>query len=136
MNGSARLFDFELAGYRHALLDVAYLHLGFQWCYQPGRIPPDVLGEAETAYRLEASSGIPMALDQAAYQRGLTAAAAAWAARQIATLHEYAAMSDSASVYPALSQWISELVNAFEREELTGHRRLYRSFDRQAGFKK
>jgi hypothetical protein len=47
----ARLFDFELAGYRHDLLDVAYLYLGFHCCYQPGRIPPAVLGDAEAAYR-------------------------------------------------------------------------------------
>jgi hypothetical protein len=146
------LFDFELAGYRHALLDVAYLHLGFQWCYQPGRIPPDVLREAETAYRLEASSGISLTLDEPAYQRALATAAAAWAmlaggrvvrrldrggtfasadaARQVATMREYVALSGRATSYPALSHWTSELVSAFDREEPTGQRGLYRPFDR------
>lgn len=150
-NGAARLFDFELAGYRHAMLDVAYLHLGFHWCYRPGRVPPEVLSEAETAYRLEASAGIPAALDESVYQRALTAAAAAWAmlsasmvvvhldgggaleaagaARHVATVREYLAMSGRGACFPALSHWISELVTAFERDGPRCERGLYRSFD-------
>jgi hypothetical protein len=151
-DGRARLFDFELAGYRHALLDAAYLHLGFQWCYRPGRIPPDVLREAETAYRLEAGSGIQLVLDEPVYQRGLTAAAAAWAtlagsmvtryldrtgtlaaadtARQAATIRQYLTMPGSASCFPALSDWLSEIAAAFDREQPTDQHGLYRSFDR------
>lgn len=64
----ARLFDFELAGYRHALLDVTYLHLGFCCCYHPGRIPIALLGEAEAAYRIEAACGIPAVLDENFYR--------------------------------------------------------------------
>jgi hypothetical protein len=149
-NGTARLFDFELAGYRHALLDVAYLHLGFQWCYQPGRMP-DVLREAETAYRLEAGSGISLTLDEPGYQRALATAAAAWAmlaggmvvrhldrggtfasddaARQVATMREYVALSGRTTRYPTLSHWITELVSAFDHEQPTGQRGLYRPFD-------
>jgi hypothetical protein len=149
-NGIAHLIDFELAGYRHALLDVAYLHLGFHWCYQPGQIPADMLREAETAYRREASAGIPVILDEPVYQRALTAAAAAWAVlaagmvmrhldrgrlasadatRHVATMREYVAKFGRASWYPALSRWISDLVTALEREEATGHRGPYRAFN-------
>jgi hypothetical protein len=151
-NGSARLFDFELAGYRHALLDIAYLHLGFHWCYQPGRIPPDVLGEAEAAYRMQAGVGIPAILDELVYQPNLVAAAAAWAilsgsmvirhldrggtllaanvARHVATLHAYIETFGSASCYPAVSHWVFDVVSSFSHEEPVSQRHLYSSFDR------
>jgi hypothetical protein len=151
-NGAARLFDFELAGYRHALLDVAYLHLGFQWCYQPGRIPPEVLREAEAAYRVQAGAGIPAILDELVYQPNLAAAVAAWAilsasmvirhvdrggtlqagdaARHVATVHAYIETFGSASCYPAVSRWVFDVVSSFSHGERLSQRSLYSSFDR------
>jgi hypothetical protein len=150
--GIARLIDFELAGYRHTLLDAAYLHLGFQWCYQPGQLPPDVLDDAETAYRLQAGAGIPLMLDEPAYQQALTGAATAWVilsagallrqldrsgslpaadqGRHVATMREYIAVFGSASCYPAMSHWITDLVGAFELGKPGSRPSRYRPFER------
>lgn len=78
-DGLARFFDFELAGYRHALLDAAYLYLGFHACYDPGRLPDQLLREAEHTYRRSAGTHIPAMLDEDMYHQQLTLATAAWA---------------------------------------------------------
>ncbi|MBM7787740.1 hypothetical protein [Tenggerimyces flavus] len=69
-----RFFDFELAGFRHCLLDGAFLRMSFPSCYRWGRLPVDVRAAAENAYR-DALAPI----DDDTYRRGMAAAGGAWA---------------------------------------------------------
>jgi hypothetical protein len=69
-----RFFDFELAGFRHCLLDGAFLRMSFPSCYRWGRLPDDVRTAAEDAYRAALGT-----FDDDAYRRGLVAACGAWA---------------------------------------------------------
>lgn len=135
---AARLCDFELAGYRHALLDVSYLYLGFHCCYEPGLIPTSILREAESVYRDEASCGIGELVDQDVYLHGLAVAAAAWAilavldlfpgsparrtgdnkrvTRSVATLESCVAIWRRASQLPALADWTAKLLRQLGRD--------------------
>jgi hypothetical protein len=53
-------FDFEFAGFRHALLDAAYLHLPFPTCWCVARLPDGLPDALETVYRQELAPAVPM----------------------------------------------------------------------------
>jgi len=78
LGGVVRFIDFEHACFRHALLDAAALHFTFPACPCWSRIPEDVAGRAEDAYRQEMACACPAVLDQASYAPALTSAWAAW----------------------------------------------------------
>ena len=50
-DGSARLFDLEFGGFRHALLDIAYLHTTMPTCWCVRRLPRHVANGAVRLYR-------------------------------------------------------------------------------------
>lgn len=51
VDGGVRFFDFEFAGFRHALLDAAYLNLPFPTCWCVSRFPAALLPELLAVYR-------------------------------------------------------------------------------------
>jgi hypothetical protein len=56
-NGGVRFLDFEFSGFRHALLDAAFLWLPFPTCQHVARLPKEHLMQADAAYR--AALGLP-----------------------------------------------------------------------------
>jgi hypothetical protein len=75
---AVRFFDFEFAGFRHALLDAAYFHLPFPTCWCVNRLPDGRPARLEAAYRAEAARGIPAVADDAAFDRERLRAGAYW----------------------------------------------------------
>lgn len=75
-----RLYDFEVAGFGHALLDGAYPRLRHLNCFDAYGIPREIQRSMEAAYRDAFSNGCPAANDDTAFARGMTAACAAWMA--------------------------------------------------------
>ena len=71
-DGSVALFDFEWGSKGSALLDAVYLHLPFPSCWCANEIPPELVVEAESAYRRE------FACTDDQFTNGLAAAAVAW----------------------------------------------------------
>jgi hypothetical protein len=73
-----RLLDFEFGGFRHALLDAAYLRILLPTCWGVNQIPKDVMRRAEAAYRGELVKGCPEAKDEATFTHALVEACAFW----------------------------------------------------------
>jgi hypothetical protein len=84
--GAVRFFDFEDAGFRHALLDATVLRYLYPTGGPPWRLPLEVAGPLEPAYRAAAAPGCPGVLDDAAYEQGMAAAGAAWTILRLARL--------------------------------------------------
>ncbi len=79
--GSApRLYDFEVSGFRHALLDGSMGRLRHLNCLDAFRIPADTAADMDAAYRVALSRRCPAALDDDRFARGMVAACAAWTA--------------------------------------------------------
>lgn len=76
--GRLRFFDFEFGGFRHALLDAAYLHLPFPTCWCVNRLPKDLPDELETVYRRELASSCPEARSEAVFHAAMNQAVAYW----------------------------------------------------------
>jgi hypothetical protein len=83
-DGSLRFFDFEFAGFRHALLDAAYFYLPFPTCWCVNRLPEPMVAMMETAYRRALAPGCPSALDDAIFLPALSWACGFWA---VTTIH-------------------------------------------------
>lgn len=83
-DGWARFFDFEFAGFGHALLDAAYFYMPFPTCWCVNRLPDEQIARMETIYRRELASGFPPALDDAVFLPALAAACAYWAMATLA----------------------------------------------------
>ena len=77
-DGRVMFFDLEFAGFRHALLDAAYLTVPFSTCWCMGRLPEDLIGRALAAYRAAFDP------DPRGFERGLAAATGYWMTRTIA----------------------------------------------------
>ena len=77
-DGSLRFFDFEFAGFGHALRDAAYLCVPFPTCWCVNRLPGDLSQELVQAYRTELSASCPEAGDDRTFGLGLAAACAYW----------------------------------------------------------
>ena len=78
------LIDFEMAAFRHALLDAAVLRFPFPNCTPWARLPPAVVARAECAYRARLPKGLVDDAD--AYGRALTPPLAAWCILRLARL--------------------------------------------------
>ena len=76
-DGRVMFFDLEFAGFRHALLDAAYLTAPFSTCWCIGRIPEDLVAKAISAYRAAFDP------DPANFDRALAAATGYWMTRTI-----------------------------------------------------
>lgn len=75
---SLRFFDFEFAGFGHALLDAAYLCMPFPTCWCVNRLPETVTDELISTYRAELCVACPEARDDQKFAVGLAAACAFW----------------------------------------------------------
>ena len=75
-----RLYDYEVAGFGHALLDCAFARLRHLNCLDAYRIPLEVQRSMESAYRESLSGCCPAVKDDAVFARGITAACAGWMA--------------------------------------------------------
>jgi len=73
-----RLFDFEWAGFRHALLDGVYWTVPFPTCWCVSRLPDALLPRLDAAYRAELARGCPEASDDERFYRVVALACAAW----------------------------------------------------------
>ena len=76
---AVRFFDFEFCGFRHALLDAAYLRAPFPTCWCANRLPPDLVPRLEEAYRAELVQGCPEAGEDGLFFPALVQAGAYWA---------------------------------------------------------
>lgn len=80
VDGAARFFDLEVSGYRHALIDGAFVTLRLLGCQESGRIPMPVLRRMEAGYRRELIAGIPEAGDEERFNADLVAMSTVWLA--------------------------------------------------------
>jgi hypothetical protein len=78
-DGGVRFFDFEFAGFGHALIDAAYFYLPFPTCWCVNRLPDAMVGRMEEAYRRELAVDCPAAADDAVFLPALARACAFWA---------------------------------------------------------
>jgi hypothetical protein len=78
VDGEVRLFDFEMGGFRHALLDGAYVHAPFPTCWCVNKLPVNVWPDALDAYRTELIVGCPEAADDKMFDQALATAWAYW----------------------------------------------------------
>ncbi len=74
----ARFFDFEFAGFAHALLTAAYIYLPFPTCWCVNRLPEEAVTMMENEYRKELSSQCPEASEDAVFFPQILAARAFW----------------------------------------------------------
>ena len=88
-------FDFEFGGFRHALLDAAYLRAPFPTCWCVNRLPPDLPPRLEQTYRAELVRGCPEAGDAGAFFPALVHANAYWAIASVSWSLEEALKEDS-----------------------------------------
>ena len=73
-----RFFDFEFAGFQHALLDASYLRVPFPTCWCVNRLPWELVSHLETVYRAELIQGCPEAGEDKYFFRALVAVCAYW----------------------------------------------------------
>lgn len=85
-----RFIDFESAGFHSAFLDAAYLRMPFSTCWCVFRLPADLAGAAECAYRALAARVHPPLADDRVWLPGVRRAMAAW------TLHAMTYLLDRA----------------------------------------
>ena len=78
-DGGVRFFDFEFAGFGHALIDAAYFYMPFPTCWCVNRLPDAMIARMETTYRREAAVGCPIIADDALFYPALAHACAYWA---------------------------------------------------------
>jgi hypothetical protein len=78
MTAYARFFDFEFAGFAHALLTAAYFYLPFPTCWCVNRLPGEVVVQMESVYRSELAGRCPQATDDSLFYPALLAARAFW----------------------------------------------------------
>jgi hypothetical protein len=79
-DGELRLLDFEFGQLRHALLDGVYGRVPFPTCWCLGRLPTNLPGEMEKAYRTALIAGVPEAAEDVRFHTALTAVCAHWTA--------------------------------------------------------
>jgi hypothetical protein len=80
---SMLVFDFEFAGFHHALLDAAYLLVPWPSCWCANRIPDDLSHSLVEAYLAEIVSAIPDAADDNVFRPQLAACCAYWAVESV-----------------------------------------------------
>jgi hypothetical protein len=96
VNGHSIFIDLELAGFRHALYDLAYLYVPFPFCGFVGRLPRQSQAQAVAAYRAAASRAIPNIADDEQFHTELGYAWMLWIIRNIGTLLPQARQNDPA----------------------------------------
>jgi hypothetical protein len=76
--GGLRFFDFEAVGFRHAMLDAAYIGLAFPTCWCVNRLPTEVVQGMLGAYRAELAPAAPDVNDDGFFADRLLRACAWW----------------------------------------------------------
>ena len=123
----ARLFDYGEAGYRHALLEG--MPGRFTWgCMM--RIPAQVMGEMETAYRNELVRGCPNVTSDQIFQRAMADAGARWHIFHVLTRVSAALANDYQRGPTTLRQQVVAWIDAFA--DLSDETRLYGALGRSA----
>lgn len=84
--GEIKLIDFEFGDFGNALIDGVYLRMNMPSCWCSKAVPQPILHKMEAAYREELKKGIPVAIDDIAYNKQLTYACAYWLIRTISTM--------------------------------------------------
>ena len=74
----ARLIDFDLGGYGHALAEGVYGRIHFPTCWCVNRLPEAITERMEAAYRTALNPGCPEAADDALFGQAVTTACAFW----------------------------------------------------------
>ncbi len=82
-DGGVRLFDFQFAGVRHALLDLAVLHTIMPNCWCAGRLPAGVVRLATERYRRRLARSVARAKDEDAFKQALASARAGLALQSL-----------------------------------------------------
>lgn len=80
VDGSVRLFDFEVGRVRHPLLDGSYARVPFPTCWCVQRLPGEVIDDMEHAYRVEIGRALPSLAEGSVFREHLMAAHALWTA--------------------------------------------------------
>jgi hypothetical protein len=118
VDGAVRFFDFESAGFRHALLDATVLRYLYPTGGPPWRLPPEEAAQIEPAYRDELARACPEAGDNVAYERGMAAACAAWTILRLVRLPKVEAGPDRDS-WPLLPPgWSAPVPTRSRRQQL------------------
>jgi hypothetical protein len=78
IQGTLRLFDFEVGRFRHALLDGAYGRIHFPTCWCVNRFPPEIPEAMEQVYRVELARGCPAAAEDDLFYPALVEMCAFW----------------------------------------------------------
>jgi hypothetical protein len=131
-DGEARLFDFEGAGVRHLGIDAGCLRLSFPQYGSWAVLPRRVVSAMDRAYRTELVKGLPAVADDSAYEQLVAEGCLAWAVvrasrlrliastdqmvrRRTQIVHTLTSATETArptGLYPALTGWLDELVDA------------------------
>ncbi|MDQ2688000.1 MAG: aminoglycoside phosphotransferase family protein, partial [Armatimonadota bacterium] len=118
INGSIRFFDFEEAGFRHALCDAAVLRFFYPTGGPAWRLPPEITRRAEAAYRAELARACPSANSDSRYEAGMAAACAAWMIVRLARLARVDAGPDRDD-WPLLPpDWVGPVPTRSRRQQL------------------
>jgi len=88
IDGQVRLFDFETAAPRHALIDGAFATTRYLHSVWAAELPLELRRRMESAYRVALEEHCEAARDDAQYQLAAEAGGAAWVAAQIAYIAE------------------------------------------------
>ncbi len=136
--GVAQLVDYEVAAFRHALLDAAYFVLPLPNCWCWRRFPEPVLDGMLAAYRAEISPVMPSVSEDASFDAGLSRCSAAWLVfhlasrlpfvvesnrsfdlfnereRLITMLRNFARLPATPAVTPYVGEWLGRLGERFE----------------------
>ena len=131
--GAVRFFDFEAAGFRHALADATILRYPYPTGGPPWRLPLDVAGAAERAYRQELAIGWPAALDDALYERGIAAACAAWTTVRLERLPRVDAGPDRDNWSLVPPGWSARIPTRSRRRQLVAILETFIEAARRAG---
>lgn len=125
-----KLFDFELGGFQHALLDASFARFMFPTCWCAGRLPQDVWANWERVYRSELAASCPEATDDEMFYRGMLDCCAYWAALTMVQWLNSALEEDQVWGIATRRQRILARLKAFtEFDEVPSHldetRRVY-----------
>lgn len=128
-----QFFDFEAGAFRHALADAAHYLVPFPNCWCWRRLPEEVAGEMEAAYRTELAIGCPATCDDERYNHALAAVVGAWfvwtlhrrlphaaddflmRARTVTALHNFISVASRAPTLSRLVAWADQLQSAWQQ---------------------
>jgi hypothetical protein len=131
--GAVRFFDFEAAGFRHALVDATVLRYPYPTGGPVWRLPDDTSRAVEAAYREALACACPAALDDAGYERDLAAACAAWTIVRTARLPRVEAGPDRGTWPLVPAGWSAPLPTRSRRRQLVAILETCSAAARQAG---